>query len=98
MNSKATLLIAAGLTGLLVLVSGAQSGRYGVDSQKRRPVSMTRLYTGPDGQTHAEEMQPKFTAGSANEVFKLMAITGAELHRAAPARLLIGILLHAGNT
>ena len=88
MNSKGTLLLAAGLTGLLVLVSGAQSGRYGVDSQKRKPVSMTRLYTGPDGQTHAEEMQPKFTAGSANEVFKLMAITGAELHRAAPGTVI----------
>jgi hypothetical protein len=88
MNSKGTLLIAAGLTGLLVLVSGAQSGRSGVDSQKRKPVSMTRLYTGPDGQTHAEEMQAKFTAGNANEVFKLMAITGAELHRAAPGTVI----------
>ena len=88
MNSKGTLLIAAGLTGLLVLVSGAQSGPHGVDSQKRKPVSMTRLYTGPDGQTHAEETQPKFTAGSANEVFKLMAITGAELHRAAPGTVI----------
>ena len=45
---------------------------------------MTRLYTGPDGQTHAEEMEATFTAGSPNEVFKLMGITGAELHRAAP--------------
>ena len=88
MNSKRTLLIAAGLTGLLVLGSGAQSGRNAVDSQKRKPVSMTRLYTGPDGQTHAEEMQAKFTAGSANEVFKLMAITGAELHRAAPGTVI----------
>ena len=29
-----------------------------------------------------------FTAGSANEVFKLMAITGAELHRAAPGTVI----------
>jgi quercetin dioxygenase-like cupin family protein len=45
---------------------------------------MTRLYTGPDGQTHAEEIETTFTVGGPNEVFKLMGITGAELHRAAP--------------
>jgi len=49
---------------------------------------MTRLYTGPDSQTHAEEMEATFTAGSPNEVFKLMGIAGAELHRAAPGTVL----------
>jgi hypothetical protein len=88
MNSKRSVLITVGLTGLFVLVSGAQSGRNGVDSQKRKPVSMMRLYTGPDGQTHAEETVAQFTAGSPNEVFKLMAITGAELHRAAPGTVI----------
>jgi hypothetical protein len=44
---------------------------------------MTRLYTGTDGQTHAEETEAKFT-GAPNEVFKLMSITGAELHRYPP--------------
>jgi hypothetical protein len=45
---------------------------------------MTRLYTGADGQTHAEEIEAKFTVGGPNEVFKLMGITGAEVHRYAP--------------
>jgi quercetin dioxygenase-like cupin family protein len=49
---------------------------------------MTRLYTGPDRQTHAQEMEAKFTAGNTNEVFKLIAITGAELHRAAPGTVI----------
>ena len=78
-----TWVAAAGLVALFVFLSSAQSR----DSQKHKAVMMTRLYTGPDGQTHAEEMEAKFTAGP-NEVFKLMGITGAELHRAAPGTVL----------
>ena len=75
-----TWVAAAGLVALFVFLSSAQSR----DSQKHKAVMMTRLYTGPDGQTHAEEMEATFAAGNANEVFKLMSITGAELRRAAP--------------
>jgi quercetin dioxygenase-like cupin family protein len=49
---------------------------------------MTRLYTGSDGQTHFEEMEVKFTVGNNNEVYKLMATAGAELHRAAPGTVI----------
>ncbi|HEV3166873.1 MAG TPA: hypothetical protein VGZ22_22790 [Isosphaeraceae bacterium] len=80
-------LIGAGLTVLFVLVSGAQTGRDTGAPQKHKPVYITRLYTGPDGQTHAEEIEAKFTAGSPNEVFKMLGVTGAELHRAAPGRV-----------
>jgi hypothetical protein len=72
--------IAAGLLGLLVLLSAAETG-------KRKTVSITRLYTGPDGQTHAEEMEAKFVPGGANDIYKLMAISGAELHRAPAGRV-----------
>jgi len=79
MRSTATWFIAVGLAALFILVSAAQNG----GSPKRKPVMMTRLYTGPDGQTHAEEVEAKFTAGTGtNDVFKLMGITGAELHHA----------------
>jgi len=54
-----------------------------VMAQTHKPVFMTRLYTGPDNQTHEEEVELKFTAGSPSEVFKMMRVTGAELHRAA---------------
>jgi|SRR5215472_3626217 len=80
MRSTTSWIIAAGVAALFVLLSSAQTG----GSSKHKAVMMTRLYTGPDGQTHAEEIEAKFTAGSPNEVFKLMAITGAELHRSAP--------------
>jgi hypothetical protein len=48
-------------------------------SEARKPFMMTRLYTGPDGQTHAEEFESKFTD---KDVSKLMQISGAEMHRA----------------
>ena len=47
-----------------------------------KPLMITRLYTGPDNQSHAEEVELKFTPGSP-EVAKMMQVTGAELHRAA---------------
>lgn len=80
MRSTATWIIAAGFAALFVFLSSAQTG----GSAKHKAFMMTRLYTGPDGQTHAEEIEAKFTAGGPNEVFKLMAITGAELHRYPP--------------
>jgi len=71
------------LFGLSVLVLVGQTGHDPSAAQKHKPFFITRLYTGPDGQTHAEEIEAKFTAGGANDVFKLMGVTGAELHRAA---------------
>ena len=52
-------------------------------AQTHKTVFMTRLFTGPDNQTHAEEVELKFAPGSPAEVFKMMQITGAELHRLA---------------
>ena len=77
MKSKLTWSIAA---VLFAPMAAAQTG----GAQKHRPVMVTRLYTGPDGQTHAEEIEAKFTPGATNDVFKLMGVSGAELHRAAP--------------
>jgi quercetin dioxygenase-like cupin family protein len=59
----------------------AQSGV--VLAQTHKPLMITRLYTGPDNQSHAEEIELKFTAGSPTEVAKMMQVTGAELHRTA---------------
>src|SRR5690348_10945538 len=82
MRSRMTALVAAVLALAFVLVSSGQSGR------KHQPLMVTRLYTGSDGLTHAEQVEAKFTAGSGNEVYKLLAVTGAELHRAAPGTVI----------
>jgi quercetin dioxygenase-like cupin family protein len=44
------LTLAAALAGCFVLIALAQ---------RRTPVTVTRLYTGPDGQTHAEDIDVK---------------------------------------
>jgi quercetin dioxygenase-like cupin family protein len=59
----------------------AQPGAVLADSHQ--PVFMTRLYTGPDNQTHSEEIELKFAPGHPTEVSKLLQVTGAELHRTA---------------
>ena len=84
MASKIAWFIAAGLTGVFVLISAAQTERPATGAKKHQSVFVTRLYTGPDGQTHAEEIEAKFAPGATNDVSKLMGISGAELHRAAP--------------
>ena len=54
-----------------------------VMAQTHKPVTITHLFTGPDNQTHAEEIEMKFTPGNPAEVSKMMQVTGAELHRTA---------------
>src|SRR6202047_5334912 len=84
---------------ILVLVctftAGAIVGHFGISisshfavpgvvlAQTHKPVMITHLYTGPDNQTHAEEIELKFTPGNPAEVSKMMQVTGAELHRTA---------------
>jgi quercetin dioxygenase-like cupin family protein len=73
------------LAFLLVFAAGAIVGRVAlpshVSAQAHKAVMMTRLYTGPDNQTHAEEVELKFTPGNPAEVSKLLPVTGSELHR-----------------
>ena len=84
---------------ILVLVctftAGAIVGHFGISisshfaapavvlAQTHKPLMITHLYTGPDNQTHAEEVELKFTPGNPAEVSKMMPITSAELHRTA---------------
>ncbi len=82
MRSKFTCLAIAGLAGLLVLLASAQT------AAKHKPIHITRLFTGPDGQTHAEEIEAKFAPGGNSDISKLLANSGAELHRAAPGTVI----------
>src|SRR5580692_3871318 len=80
--------------------AGAIVGHFGISSigshlgelnvvfaQTHKPLMITHLYTGPDNQTHAEEVELKFTPGNPAEVSKMMPITSAELHRTAGGRV-----------
>jgi quercetin dioxygenase-like cupin family protein len=51
-----------------------------VAAQARKPIMMTRIYTGPDGLSHAEEVEMKLN-GNATEMIQA---TGVEFSRRAP--------------
>ena len=79
-------LIGTGLLGLSVLVYAAERASSAAAAPSSKPVKITRLYTGSDGQTHAEEIEVKFGPGG-TDPFKLMAGAGAEIRRAPPGRV-----------
>ena len=81
MRSAKTWPVALGIVAVVILVSRAHTDRDVASAQTHKRVFVTRLYTGQDNQTHAEEVEVAFTAGSTSNVFQLMKITGAELHR-----------------
>src|ERR1700721_2955518 len=87
MRSKLACFVGTALLSLCVLAPPAQSQDEGAAAQKHKAVMITRLFTGPDGQTHAEEIEAKFAGGGGNDIYKLMASSGAELRRASPGRV-----------
>jgi mannose-6-phosphate isomerase-like protein (cupin superfamily) len=84
MTAKVGWVLTAGSAALFVLIASAQTG----GSSKRKAVMITHLYTGPDGQTHAEEIEAKFTTGINYEIFKMKTLTGGELHSAQPGSVI----------
>ena len=87
MKAKFAWFIATGVLGLSVLMPAVQSAAQDAAAAKRKPIMINRFYTGPDGQTHVEEIEAKFAGGGENEMFKLLANAGAELRRAPPGRV-----------
>jgi hypothetical protein len=68
MIHKALVFLLTFTTGAIVghvALSSMHLGEPGVvRAQTDKPVFLTRLYTGPDNQTHAEELELKFTPGN----------------------------------
>jgi quercetin dioxygenase-like cupin family protein len=79
--------VGTGLLGLSVLMPPAQSAEDAAAAQKNTPVMINRLYTGPDGQTHAEQIEAKFSPRGETGLYKMMANAGAQLFRAPPGRV-----------
>ena len=84
MNAKRTLLIGAGLLSLGFLMPAAQGAQGASDARNGKPVMITRFFTGPDGLTHAEEIEVKFPAGGG--VYNLLANSGTQIRRTPPGR------------
>lgn len=81
MTSMKRPLAGLALVVLFLLVWGAPADRDVVGAQAPRTVKMTRIYTGTDGQSHAEEIELKVTSGNATEMFKA---TGIQFRRTPP--------------
>lgn len=86
MHTKKAWFTGAALLSLSLLGYFAQSAPDATAAQAGKPMKITRLYTGPDGQTHAEEIDVKF-GPRGTDAFKLAAAAGAEIRRAAPGRV-----------
>jgi hypothetical protein len=81
-NARLVLLIGAGLLSISALMPSAQSAES--VAQNGRPVVITRFFTGPDGLTHAEEIEVKFAPGGG--AYNLLASSGVQLRRTPPGR------------
>ena len=74
MRSNTGRLAAVALAGVFILVWRAHVDEDVVIAQTRKPVMVTRIYTGPDGQSRSEEVELKLTGG----VSELFSATGVQ--------------------
>jgi quercetin dioxygenase-like cupin family protein len=68
MRSIAVRLAAVALVGLFALTWRTQTDQDVVVAQTRKPVMVTRIYTGRDGQSHAEEIEMKLNNGNSEMI------------------------------
>ena len=63
-----------------------RSNRDVVAAQGRTPIRVTRIFTGPDGQTHAEEVDVKLMLGDnpGEQLSEMIKGTGVQFRRTAP--------------
>ena len=81
MRSIPKRLAVVALVGAFFLTWRANTDQDVAVAQTRKPIMMTRIYTGPDGLSHAEEIEMKLN-GNATEMIKA---TGVEFSRRLPS-------------
>src|SRR6266853_1132238 len=79
-SNRNQLALAVGIVALL-LTWRAHTNRDVVGAQAPKPIMVTRIYTGTDGLSHAEEIATTLTAGGVSEMMKA---TGAQFSRRPP--------------
>jgi hypothetical protein len=78
-------LVLGSLVGCFVVMGGIRNHGDGVAAQKRTPIMVTRIFTGPDGQTHAEEITVKtMPGGTSGELSEMLKVTGLQFRRTPP--------------
>jgi quercetin dioxygenase-like cupin family protein len=69
------------LVGSLVLTWRAHTDQDVVVAQTRKPIMITRIYTGPDGQSRAEQIELKLNGGAS----EMISATGVQFSSRPPA-------------
>ncbi|HEY7445520.1 MAG TPA: hypothetical protein VH701_24040 [Vicinamibacterales bacterium] len=77
MRKTARRLALVALVALVFLVLPVRTDRDVVVAQTGQTITVTRIYTGPDGQSHAEELQMKLNGRTS----ELMKATGVQFSR-----------------
>ena len=75
MRSKTKQLVVVVLVGCCIVIWRASTDHDVAVAQARKTVVITRIFTGPDGLAHAEDIELKLTARGASDMLKA---TGAE--------------------
>jgi len=70
---------------LVVMAFNARAERDAAVAQQRKPIVVTRIFTGPDGKTHAEQIDVKLApGGGSGELSEMAKVTGLQFRRQAP--------------
>ena len=86
MKSKRAWLIGAGLLSVSAMFVAVQSADNAAGAaQARKTVKIHRFFTGPDGLTHAEEIEA--FGPSTADLYKFLGNSGAVLRRSPPGRV-----------
>ncbi len=85
MSSRIRLLVSVLLVGGFVVMGGIRSHDDIAAAQKRTQITVTRIFTGSDNQTHAQEIDVKLSpGGSSGELSEMLKVTGLQFRRQAP--------------
>ncbi|MGH9253686.1 MAG: hypothetical protein ACRD3C_03865 [Vicinamibacterales bacterium] len=80
MRSNTRRWVVVALVGAFVVIWRAHTDEDVAAAQARKPIMMTRIYTGADGQSHAEQVEMKLNGN----VSEMMKATGVQFSRRAP--------------
>ena len=73
------------LVGCFFVLWNVRTDHDAVVAQHRKPIVVTRIFTGPDGQTHSENIDVKLTpAGGSGDLSEMVKVTGLQFRRQAP--------------
>jgi hypothetical protein len=83
MTALSKRLVLVVLSGLGLLMVGAYAGREVASAQKAPTIRYTRMFTGPDGLSHFEDLDMKTNKTPTGETTDLLKVQGARFSRSA---------------